>query len=102
MNSQWDPVALSFQTQDHTTNLNVDDLFGKRSANGGLQKRKQKSKQVPFANDLALNIEKTLDYYHNGGEPVDETGPIYSMVGKFVRRFWTKNVQNMNSTTKEA
>ena len=71
LNSQWDPVALSFQTQAHTTNLDVDDLFGKLSAFGGLQKRKQKSKQVPFDKNLALKIEKTLDYYHNGGEPID-------------------------------
>ena len=68
LNTQCDPVTLSFQTQAHTTDLDVDDLFDKLSAFGGLQKRKQKSKQVPFEKNLALKIEKTLDYYHNGGE----------------------------------
>ena len=81
------PGCFVFPTQAHTTNLDVDDLFGKLSAFGGLQKRKQKSKQVPFEKDLALKIEKTLDYYHNGGEPVDESDPVYSLIGKSVRRF---------------
>ena len=74
MSSSWDPIAINFQTQAYTKDLDVHEFFGKVCAISGLQKRREAPKLAKEAKDknLALKVDKALRLMHDEGGLSDE------------------------------
>ena len=91
LNSSWDPIAINFQTQPHTKDLDIDEFFGKLCAFSSLQKRREASKLTKEDKDknLALKVEKALCLMHDEGglSYEDSRDTDMALITKGIKRF---------------
>ena len=92
LNRSWDPIAINFQTQEHTKDLDIDEFFEKFSAFSGLQKRREAPMLVKDAKEknLALKVEKALRLIHEEESLLDEDSndAEIALITKRIRKFW--------------
>ena len=91
LNSSWNPIAINFQTQPHTKDLDIDEFFEKLCAFNGLQKRKEAPKLAKEAKDknLTLKVEKALRLMHDEGglSEEDSKDEDMALITKGIKRF---------------
>ena len=91
LNSSWDPIAINFQTQPHTKDLDIDEFFGKLCAFNGLQKRREAPKLDKEAKDknLTLKVEKALRLMHGEGglSKEDSKDEDLALITKGIKKF---------------
>ena len=101
LNSSWDLIAINFQTQAHTKDLDIDEFLEKLCAFSRLQKRREAPKLAKEAKDknLALKVEKALHLMHDeGGLSVEDSRDAdLAFITKGIKRFWRGKSNNNNS-----